>query len=241
MSDLSSRRPLIGITMYGPEGEKPSFTLPVEYSDAVTRAGGMPVLLPANGAGAPELLDRLDGLILAGGGDIDPALHGSEGHATVYMVTPARDRFELALVGEALRRPELPLLGICRGMQVMNVALGGDLELHLPDVVGEHVSHRLPPREPTFHPVRVEPGSPLAEVYGTTDFPVCSWHHQGVRRCGKGLRPVAWAPDGVVEALVHERHPFAIGVQWHPEMQVAEDPLQRRLFEQLVERAGEVR
>jgi putative glutamine amidotransferase len=209
----------------------------VGYTEAVTRAGGLPVLLPPNGSPPEETLQLLDGMILSGGGDIDPALHGGSHHPSVYLVTPERDRFELALTRRALRRPDLPLLGICRGMQVLNVALGGDLEVHLPDVFGERVNHRLPPREPTLHPVRVEPQSVLEEIYGRREFPACSWHPQGVKRLGRGLRPIAYALDGVIEGLVYEAHPFAVGVQWHPEMQVDDDPLQRRLFEAIVERA----
>jgi putative glutamine amidotransferase len=123
-------------------------------------------------------------------------------------------------------------------MQVLNVALGGDLELHLPDVRGDEVAHRLPPREPTRHEVRVAPESLLAAIYSCETFPVCSWHHQEVRKLGRGLLPIAWAEDGVVEGLVQPDHPFALGVQWHPELQVGDEPLQRRLFAALVERAA---
>lgn len=239
-----SDAPIVGITTYGPEDEGlrlTSFTLPAVYVDAVERAGGAAVLLPATalqGATAAALLARLDALVLSGGGDLDPASYGGPRHPTVYMVTPERDAFELALARAALERPELPVLGICRGMQVMNVALGGDLDPHLPDVVGDRVAHRLPPREPTRHEVRVEAGSPLEAIYGRAEFPVCSWHHQGVRALGRGLRPIARALDGVIEGVAYDAHPFALGVQWHPEMQVADEPLQRRLFAALVERAA---
>jgi putative glutamine amidotransferase len=140
-----------------------------------------------------------------------------------------------------LERPGLPLLGICRGAQVLNVALGGDLELHLPDARPDGLQHRIPPLTPSRHDVRLEPDTPLAEIYGQLEFPVCSWHHQEVRRLGRGLRPIAWAPDGVIEALSYENHEFAIAVQWHPEMQVESEPLQRHLFEALVEHARAVR
>lgn len=234
---MQRRKPWIGITTYGPDGERPTHSLPEGYSHAVARAGGVPLLLPACGVEASETLERVDGLILSGGGDLDPALYGGEPHPTVYQVIRARDAFELALARESLSHPDLPVLGICRGMQVMNVALGGDLFVHLPDAVGEGVTHRLPPREPTSHPVEVEGASLLEEIYGIRSFPVCSWHHQAVRRMGAGLRPIAYSEDGVVEALLYSEHDFALGVQWHPEMQVREDPLQRRLFAALVERA----
>ncbi len=232
--------PVIGITTYGPDAELrlPSFTLPVAYTAAVEQAGGVALLLPSAPVVHPELLARLDGLILSGGGDIEPAVHAGGSHESVYMITPERDRFELELARLALERPELPVLGICRGMQLLNVARGGDLTLHLPDLVGDRVAHRVAPLDPTTHEVRVEAGSVLERIFGRLEFPVCSWHHQGVREIGAGLVPVAWASDGVIEGLVLEDHPFALGVQWHPEMQVADDPLQRRLFSALIERAG---
>lgn len=239
-------RPVIGITTYGPDdaqeledADLPSFTLPTVYVDAVERAGGLAVLLPpmslADGR-ADAILDRLDALILSGGGDIDPRLYDGGEHPTVYMVSAERDRFELDLTARALTR-ELPLLGICRGMQVLNIALGGDLELHLPDAFGTSVDHRLPPREPTVHEVRIESGCLLDSIYGERVFPVCSWHHQGVRTLGRGLVAVASAPDSVIEGVVSDAHDFALGVQWHPEMQVADDERQRRLFEAVVARA----
>ena len=233
---MRKRAPLIGITTYGPEGDPPAYLLPIAYVDAVARAGGTAILLPPWRESADRVLGIVDGLILAGGGDIHPAVYGGSEHPTVYNVSRDRDAFELELTRRAIAQPDLPVLAICRGMQVLNVALGGDLEVHLPDVHGETVVHRLPPREPTFHPVRVEAGGVLEYIYGRAEFPVCSWHHQGVRRLGSGLRPIAHSADGVIEALVSDEHPFVLGVQWHPELQVADDPLQRRLFEALVER-----
>jgi putative glutamine amidotransferase len=234
---VSRSAPVIGLTTYGPEGELDSVSLPIAYLRALADAGGVPVLLGPSGAALPRVLDAVDALVLSGGGDLDPASHAEGQHDTVYGVVPERDAFELEIARAALERPELPVLGICRGMQILNVALGGDLELHIPDVRGEAVVHRLPPRKPTHHPVRVAPGSLLGEIYGREEFPVCSWHHQEVRRLGRGLEPVAWAPDGVIEGLVYTGHPFAVAVQWHPELQVPDDPVQRRLFSALVERA----
>ena len=152
-------------------------------------------------------------------------------------MNPARDSFEMSLLRRALEVPELPVLGICRGMQIMNIVLGGDLEPHLPDVYGELVLHRLPPREPTRHGVRAERAGVLGEIFGGEEFPVCSWHHQALRKLGSGLAVTAHAPDGVVEGVVFDSHPFALGVQWHPEMQALDDARQLRLFAALVGRA----
>ena len=236
-----STSPVIGITTYGPEQPRRGlerFSLPTCYVDAVERAGGSAVLLPAQNPVPYGLLARIDALMLSGGGDLDPSMHAGGEHETVYMTSLERDRFEIALVQAALELPDLPILGICRGMQVLNVALGGDLELHLPDVRGDRVTHRLPPREPTHHPVTLRPGTPLADAYGGTEFPVCSWHHQEVRKLGRDLEPTAFAEDGVVEGLIYTARDDVLAVQWHPEMQVADDPLQRHIFEWLVDRAG---
>jgi putative glutamine amidotransferase len=238
---MGTRRPTIGITTYGPaaaaEGDLSLVSLPSGYVDAVAAAGGLPVLLAASSVPAREVLERIDGLIVAGGGDIAPDAYGGRAHETIYMVNPERDSFELDLVRAALERPALPVLGICRGMQVLNIVLGGDLTAHVPDEFGEQVAHRLPPRVPTTHPVRIELAGAFGEIFSESELPVCSWHHQAVRTLGKGLRPSAWAPDGVIEAVSLDGHLFALGVQWHPEMQAAEDPRQARLFEALVARA----
>jgi putative glutamine amidotransferase len=140
-------------------------------------------------------------------------------------------------VRAALQVRDLPTLGICRGMQILNIALGGDLTAHLPDVYGEQVLHRLPPRVPTTHSVRIERTGAFGEIFAESELPVCSWHHQAVRELGRGLRATAHAPDGVVEGVVLDDHPFALGVQWHPEMQAAQDPRQLRVFQALVQRA----
>lgn len=231
-------RPLIGISSYGRAGKRRSFSLPCEYVDVVRRAGGVPVVLPAVEGEIPEALDAIGGLILSGGGDVDPAHYGGTPHGANYGVSLERDRFELALARVAVQRLDLPLLCICRGMQVLNVALGGDLVAHIPDHFGNGVSHRHPERRPVEHPVRIDPGSQIAGIFGVTTLAVRSWHHQAVGRLGAGLRAVAWSPDGVVEAVESEEHPFALGVQWHPETGALRNAHQLRLFEALIAAAS---
>jgi putative glutamine amidotransferase len=235
------RRPLIGISSYGRAGKRKSFSLPCDYVDAVRRAGGVPLVLPAVEGEIPEALEAIHGLILSGGGDIDPSHYGGASHRSNYGISLERDGFELALAGAAIARPHLPLLCICRGMQVLNVALGGDLVAHIPDRYGREVLHRHPERRPVEHPVNVEPASQIARILGTTELPVRSWHHQAVGRLGRGLRAVAWAADGVVEAVEDDHRPFTVAVQWHPEVGALSDARHLRLFEALVEAAGAAR
>ena len=227
---------LVGITTFGPRPAR-RHELPVGYVEAVTRAGGVPIGLPAQRRPQPEVIERLDALILIGGEDMDPTLLGEWPQRPFYRLSPERDRCELALVRQAVQRG-LPMLGICRGMQLINVALGGSLHLHLPEVYGETLPHVLPQWGTVPHEVRLKPGSRLARVLGAEHMATaCSCHHQAVARLGQGLRGVAWASDGVLEAFEHETHPFLIGVQWHPELNAAEDPLQQRLFDALVAHA----
>ncbi len=233
--------PLIGITTY-PPNRRNRFELPTEYVASVRRAGGQPVLITPGIDGVDDLLGRLDGLLLAGGGDLDPALHDGGTHETIYAQCPERDRDELALVHFVLER-DTPTLAICRGSQVLNVALGGSLHLHLPDLVDGTVQHRDEPAAlrgdpaPLPHEVTVESGSLIAKVMETTSVAPMSWHHQAVDRLGDGLRIVARAPDGTVEATEHESHPWLVSVQWHPELTADADPTQQRLFDRLVDAA----
>src|SRR5262250_207387 len=149
-------RPLVGISSYGRAGERQTFSLPCEYVDVVRLAGGVPIVLPAVEGEIPEALEAVDALILPGGGDIDPAHYGGMRHDANYGISPERDGFELALARAALARRDLPILCICRGMQLLNVALGGDLVSHIPDHFGNRVSHRHPERLPVEHDVRVD-------------------------------------------------------------------------------------
>ncbi|MBN1909767.1 MAG: gamma-glutamyl-gamma-aminobutyrate hydrolase family protein [Pirellulales bacterium] len=228
--------PVIGITTYG-RNDKDEYFLPGEYVDAVVRAGGVPVLLPHVPSGAGDWLARCDGLILGGGGDVDPETYGGEAHPTVYGVDPGKDQSDRELV-EALLARRVPTLTICRGVQIFNVALGGTLHPHVPDAFGEKVLHRLPPSRPVPHQITIEPGSHLAAVLGATECPVVSWHHQAIDRPAAGLRVSARAADGLIEALELPDHPQLLAVQWHPELSAANDPLQQRLFDWLVQTSG---
>jgi putative glutamine amidotransferase len=209
-------RPLIGITCYV---EQARFTvwdlraalLPQAYVAAVADAGGSPVILPPSPAGPAEALRALDGLVLAGGADIDPARYRAVPHPATGGLRLDRDAAEQAVLSVALAR-ELPVLAICRGMQLLNVVRGGDLVQDLDDVA----AHRGPPGTFVKHPVRVAPGSRLAGIVGGR-LTVSSHHHQAPGRLGERLVPVAWAEDGSVEGLEDPEAGFVLGVLWHPE------------------------
>lgn len=223
---------VIGITTYG-VNEQGDIPLPHQYVDSVRRAGGTPVLIPPGEPKIEELAAQFAGIILTGGGDICPSRYDGPSHETVYMVNAQRDETELQLARELLAR-RIPTLAICRGLQIVNVALGGSLHVHLPDVVGEQLEHRAPPRNPTPHPIRIESNSKLARVMKTTTTDCMSWHHQAVDRLAHGCRAVAFAEDGVVEAIEVDDHPELLAVQWHPELSSDTNPAQQRLFDGLL-------
>jgi putative glutamine amidotransferase len=219
-------RPLIGISTYREQAQwgtwhVPAVLLPATYADAVAEAGGEPVLLPT-GAVTADVVARLDGLILAGGADIDPARYGSLPGPRTTVVRPDRDAAELAVLSAALDR-DLPLLAICRGMQLLNVALGGHLP-DLPDTASHHAGDGLFARRQ----VRTADGSALDRLLGPAPTVDCH-HHQALDRVAPGLTPSAWAEDGLVEGVEAAGRRFCLGVQWHPE--AGEDP---RLFSALV-------
>jgi putative glutamine amidotransferase len=221
------------------------YALPAPYVDAVRRAGGRPVLIPAPFDGVPDVCDAL---VLAGGGDIEPARYGDAAgaHPAVYGVDPARDELELALAVEAVAAG-VPTLAICRGFQVVNVAFGGTLLPHLPDVDGLRAHGTPVLGDSVRHDVKVAGSSMLERLCGSDVRGCVSHHHQGADRVGHGLVPVAWADDGLVEALelapdagggAGGAGPFFVAVQWHPEMSAATDPVQQGLFNALVEAAA---
>ena len=229
-------KPIVGLTTY-PASATHGWHTPVLYVEAVLRAGGVPMMLSGQCPDCAERwLDVVDAVVLIGGGDINPAEFGSAGHETIYNLSAERDAMELALMRALLARPK-PVLAICRGMQILNTVLGGTLHVHLPDVVGESVLHRAPPRDPISHGIQVAADSELAKVIGE-QVHTASWHHQAIQQLGKGLKAVAWAPDGVIEAVELEGRQDVLAVQWHPEITAAEDDGQQRMFDWLIKQAN---
>jgi putative glutamine amidotransferase len=242
-------RPLIGVTACEirckedtqsvPQGEpaQTEMTLGLSYMRAVERAGGIPVALsPLATMNLDSLLDRLAGLLLTGGPDLDPACYGAERHAGLGPTDHGVDTFELELCRNAYQRG-MPILGICRGAQLLNVARHGTLHQHLPDVNGGAVEHRqAEPADQMVHQVRVAPDSGLAQTTGGGPVKVNSFHHQAIDRLGFGLRAVAWADDGLIEAVEGMDARFVMGVQWHAETLVGQAE-HLALFERLVEAA----
>jgi putative glutamine amidotransferase len=237
-SEASGGRPLIGITASVEEASygawtSPSALVPLVYVQAVEKAGGRAFVVPPSEETAEETLDVLDGILFSGGADLDPAKYGSKPHPETYPDRPERDQAELALLTAALER-DMPVLAVCRGSQILNVARGGDLVQHLPEVLG-HERHRHTPGEFADHDVNLAPASRVGALLGERA-PVKSHHHQGFGRIGEGLSESGWAEDGTVEALEDPSKRFAVGVLWHPEE--GED---MALFEGLVQEARRYR
>jgi putative glutamine amidotransferase len=227
-------KPVIGITSYAEEVTwgawvEAAALVPLSYVRAIERAGGRPLVVPPSEDSIEETLAVLDGIVFSGGSDLDPAHYGDDPHPETDEPREVRDRAEMALLTAALGR-DMPVLAVCRGSQVLNVALGGDLIQHLPDAIG-HERHRHKPGAWSDHDVKLEPESRVGGLLGERA-PVKSHHHQGYGRIGEGLRETGWADDGTVEALEDPSKRFAVGVLWHPEE--GED---LALFEALVEEA----
>ena len=235
-------RPLIGITTYG-RVERPApsehyaenFTLPHAYVAAVRRAGGEPVLLPPGGQSAEVLVDRLDGIVVSGGADVDPARYDGARTPEVQEPDTERDDAELALTRLIVER-DVPTLFVCRGMQVLNVAMGGTLHAHIPDLgIGD--IHRNVDGGWITHDVTAEPGSRVSAAMGTRRATPFSGHHQAVDRVASDLVVTGRADDGLVESLELPQAQWVVGVQWHPEVTAAEDPSQQGIFDALVSEA----
>ncbi len=234
------KRPAIGITIGYDEDRPDRHLLREDYVKSVVVAEGLPyVLAPVFQRDIPALLDRLDGLVLTGGSDVDPSIYGEEPHPQLGPVFRERDDFEIALSREAYRR-DLPILAICRGHQVLNVATGGTLIQDLPSQQsGGSVDHDPDTqRAERVHEVRILDGCRLRRVLEKESVGVNSFHHQAIRDLGPGLVATGWSPDGVVEAVEDPSRRFVLGVQWHPESFWREDPGFRPLFRALVEEAG---
>jgi putative glutamine amidotransferase len=234
---VAEARPVIGITTYLVPAAWGAWNMeaalvPADYVRAVADVGGAPLLVPP-GSSLPETLDVVDGLVFSGGSDLDPDLYAADAHPETAGVVRERDDFELELMREALER-DVPMLAICRGSQVLNVALGGDLEQHVPDRVGTE-AHREVPGVFSEHDVSMVGGTRLASILGDRH-DVKSHHHQGFGALGSGLREAARASDGTLEALEDPSRRFTLGVLWHPE--AGED---RALFAALVAEAGAYR
>jgi putative glutamine amidotransferase len=235
---MRSRPPLIGLTTYLDQAQTGVWDvragfLPAVYFQGVTAAGGVAMLLPPQPVDsdiAERVLDGLDGLVITGGKDVDPAAYGQEPHPVTDEPGRQRDAWEFTLLGAALKR-ELPVLGICRGAQVLNVALGGTLHQHLPDVIG-HSGHRAGNAVFNTLPVRTVPGTRLAALVGESVDAQC-YHHQAIAELGDGLIVSALDADGVVEALELPGDGFALAVQWHPEESLED----LRLFAAIVDAA----
>lgn len=246
MSPQSHSRPLIGCTTYRMNNNKEgmsTFALRPAYVQAIQSAGGIPVMIPL-GLSEDDLwviFQQVEGLLIPGGGDIDPVRYqGQSDNATVHGIDTDRDRIEFQLVQWAVRQQK-PMLAICRGHQVFNVALGGtlweDIYSQKPAaIVHEFVNSQ--PRQFLAHAVEVTPGSRLAGQLGQTAVQVNSLHHQGVRELADGLTAVAFAPDGLIEGVEIPHHPYALGVQWHPEDLAPTDPAMQSLFDGLIAAAA---
>ena len=226
------KSPLIGVTTYRTRNRYgyAQLCLNEAYVSSLESAGALPCLIPLGLAPAAldGLLDRLDGVLFSGGGDLEPQRYASQPHPLVSGVDPDRDELELSLLERLVQRAA-PFMGICRGMQLINVGLGGSLYEDLCDQRLDSLNHQAPddlPRDSFVHPVQVEPDSRLCQILGQASLQVNSQHHQGVRRLAPRLRPTAFAPDGVLEAVELTDYPFGLAVQWHPEWLQAQPPMQ---------------
>lgn len=218
-------KPIIGIgsDVQSPAGERERAFVYLNYVEALRKAGAVTVLIPPQPENAAELMDELDGIVLAGGDDCDPAAYGEEPHPTVDSpMDPRRQSNDLGLAKIARQRG-VPTLGICLGMQVMNVAAGGTLVQDIPSQFETEIEHSSEPEDRGRHDVIVEQGTRLGDILRERELNVNSSHHQAVGRVGEGLRVTAHAPDGIVEGLEDPKHPFYVGVQWHPEDMTGEN------------------
>jgi len=237
-------KPIIAITTYGPKERDLSneyydayYATPKQYVDAVVRAGGTPILIPPTTEALAAVRSIAHGVIVAGGSDIHPERYGGDSkHPNLTLFDTERDASELEIINSLTNGEPLPTLCICRGMQVLNVAMGGSLHEHVADTLPADI-HRSEDGFWAMQPVQVDPSSKLAEIMEASEVTTTSGHHQAVKELGSHLKVTARAADGVVEAIEHTGLPWMIGVQWHPEVTAAEDPTQQSLFDELVAEA----
>ena len=225
----SSKRPVIGLTPDHQEAgahgysKFPWYAIRENYCGSISRAGGLPVALPLEPDLVPDILDKIDGLVLTGGAfDVDPALFGAASRHETVTVKPRRTDFEMAITKAALEADK-PVLGICGGEQLLNVAMGGTLMQHIPDEISDALAHEQPnPRDEPGHTVEITPGTRLHEIVGVSRMEVNSAHHQAVKAVAPGLAVNATATDGVIEGIEDAERRFCIGVEWHPEFEISE-------------------
>jgi putative glutamine amidotransferase len=211
-------KPIIGIgsDVYATPGERDRAFVYTTYIESLRQAGAIPVMIPPQPENAEDIVRELDGIVLAGGEDCDPAVYGEESHPSVEPMDPRRQNNDLTLARVARERG-IPTLGICLGLQVMNVAAGGSLVQDIDSQMETEIEHVSEPEDRARHDVKIEPGTKLAGILRPGNLNVNSSHHQAIKNVGEGFRVTAYAPDGIVEGLEDPNHPFYVGVQWHPE------------------------
>lgn len=238
-------KPVIGVTC-SYDLPKGYFRINKAYIEAIEKAGGLPVILPSiSPSHVDEILSIVDGILLSGGVDVDPYLYGEKPITSIGKIDPARDLFEIALTNSAIRR-EIPILAICRGIQVLNVAAGGTLYQDIQTQIPNAIKHKwftsegldVPPDYPT-HIVKIKSGSRLHRIFGREILRVNSFHHQSVKDVGRRFVATAWAEDGVIEAIEYIGESFILGVQWHPEWMINSEMI--KLFEEFVKEASKHR
>lgn len=231
------KKPIIGIgsDIRARSGKRDRVFTYTTYIESLRRAGAIPLLIPPQPENAGAIVTELDGILLAGGDDCDPAVYGEEKHPTVEPMDPRRQDSDLTLARVARERG-IPTLAICLGVQVMNVAAGGTLIQDIDSQLQSEIEHASKPEDRARHDVLIEPGTKLASIVGTPEINVNSSHHQAIKEVGEGLRITAHAPDGIVEGLEDPKHPFYVGVQWHPEDMPGEASA-KSIFDSFVEAA----
>jgi putative glutamine amidotransferase len=229
-------KPIIGISLDIVAGESREVSLKADYFQAILAAGGLPVLIPPMAdSDLDQILQKVSGLVFVGGNDYSPESYGEKVCRKIDLIDPTREEFDLRFMRKSLHSTKLPILGICGGMQLMNIVLGGTL---IQDIASEYpdskVQHPRIKKELTMHDVKVERASNLFKIYGQEKISVPTSHHQAVKKLGEDLQVAAYADDGIIEACEHNKRPFTIGVQWHPERDYAENS---QLFVEFVKQA----